>query len=497
MQNASPHDSLDGLLAQHPFGNSAYIHQQLHTCYKRRLGKVSVHIPAAGQLLDALGRVDAYAQYRTIGDTVVRCAVQHALKQIETGTPYGLPLQQCEEVFRATVSCLEQGKIGPIGSGLAHRLGEESWHGWIWSEERSDDVFVRAFRRVIQENYGETQLCTLDAEELAMLAKGARLINELLPQMSRSALGHAHLVAAFSPVNSWATRGSSSQFRLSGTFFLTRARLSSAWWVAETLFHEALHQQLYDFRHGHTLLVPAYGEKEGPKVCSLWNLPNPTGSNYWDTDRVLAAFHVYVHLALLGRLAEQRADELSETYGPFERMTTSRDAVSRACYLAEQLKGVCWEQLGLAGQRVVDWFSSVLDAVDPSPPPRGSCIHLLLDRYRREGREIAYVLGKNGQNADWSQRLMLLAKGEIEVARGLLTAADAQSELGRFDHALAPFTDENLGTQFARVRGIISKIILDASPQGYGWTQNPQVSEEMMKQIIERSSEVLMPLLHK
>src|SRR5262249_52940758 len=157
---------------------------------------------------------------------------------------------------------------------------------------------------------------------------------------------------------------SSSQFRLSGTFFLTRSRLSSPWWVAEHLFHEALHQQLYDFRHGHSLLVPIYGEREGAKVCSLWNPPDSTRSNFWDTDRVLAAFHVYVNLALFCTLAEQRTTELSDVYGPPDRMTGSRHAITRAHYLAEQLKATCWRELGLAGASLVDWLCSILDALD-------------------------------------------------------------------------------------------------------------------------------------
>ena len=125
MQNPFLLDSLDALLSQHPFGNSNYIHEQLHICYQRRLHKISSHLPVAGQLPDTLCQADAYTQYRVIGDTVVRCAVQHAFRQIETGTPYGLPLEQCEEVFQATIHHLEEGKCGPLGSGLSNRLGPE------------------------------------------------------------------------------------------------------------------------------------------------------------------------------------------------------------------------------------------------------------------------------------------------------------------------------------------------------------------------------------
>jgi hypothetical protein len=488
-------DSLDALLARHPFGNSEYISGQLHVCYKRRLDKISVRLPVAGQLLDALDQVDAITQYRVIGDTVVRSAVQHALKQLETGVPYGLPLDLCEEVFQATIHHLKEGKCGPLGSGLASRLGTESYHGWIWSEERADDVFVRCFRWLIQENYGETQLCTLASDEVAMLARGARLLRELLPLSTRSALSHAHVIAIFLPTGAWETRGSSSQFRLSGTYFLNRTRLSSPWWVAEHLFHEALHQQQYDFRHGHSLMVPTYGEVEGPRVCSLWNLPNSSSSNFWPTDRVLAGFHVYVHLALLCTLAEQRAPELSDVYGPLDGMTRSRDAFSRARYLAEQLRAVCWPELGQAGRSVVDWFSSVLDVLDPSPAPPGSCIHLLFDRYRKEARAVEYHLSQDGGQSDLFRQLMMLAREEAKIARRVLAAVNSEVDLGRFNDALAGFSDEDLTKQFARVRGLIAETILDASPDGYGWKPGRGELDEMVKQMIESSSETVMCLL--
>ena len=52
--------ALDAQLAQHPFGNSDYITQQRHVAYKRRLDKISLHLPVAGQLLEALSSIGAY-----------------------------------------------------------------------------------------------------------------------------------------------------------------------------------------------------------------------------------------------------------------------------------------------------------------------------------------------------------------------------------------------------------------------------------------------------
>src|SRR5437588_8507438 len=136
--------AIEAVLAEHQvFGNSDYIHERLHVCYERRLTRIAGYLPVARQLLDALDRAHIYCRYRVIGDTVVRCAIQHALKQLETGTQYGLPLDQCEEVFRATIGHIEAGESGaPSEAGVAevNRLGPDSCHGWVWSEEHSDDV---------------------------------------------------------------------------------------------------------------------------------------------------------------------------------------------------------------------------------------------------------------------------------------------------------------------------------------------------------------------
>ena len=220
-------------------------------------------------------------------------------------------------------------------------------------------------------------------------------------------------------------------------------------------------------------------------------------SNFWDTDRVFAAYHVYVHLALLCTLAEQRASELADVYGPLHRMVTSRVALERAHYLAEQLRKVCWQELGLAGKRAVDWFSSVLDIINPSPPPQGSCIHLLIDRYRKEAKVVEYRLNKDERHLDLSRRLMILAKEEARIARNVFAAENANVDLGRFDHALAQVWDQDQKTHFARVRGLISETILDSSGVGYEWKPGPGSLDESFKQMIESSSEILMQLLAK
>jgi hypothetical protein len=358
---------IDARLAERPFGNSEYICSELRVRYKHRLRMLSARIASAGSLLGALGRAPDCRQDRAVGDPIVRCAVHYAMSELETGEECLLPLEQCDQVFQEATRVLDAGECAPLGSRLVTRPGLGPQHGWIWNEECPDDMILRSFRQLVQHHYGGP-LCTPSTDELAGLVQGERLLGDLLPRSSRSALRHAHVIALFPAAGAWANVSSSSQFALSGAIFLSSDGLSSPWWVAEHLFHEALHQQMYDFRHTHTLFDEHELNREGAaRVVARWNQPSVKGGNQWSAFRTLAAFHVYVCTAVLHRVALPRALELEGTYGPPDGMFTAsggRTIFERAHYLDEQLQSTCWSQLGVAGKRFVGWFSSVLDALD-------------------------------------------------------------------------------------------------------------------------------------
>jgi hypothetical protein len=485
-------EMLDTILAQHrAFGNADYIHEQLHHSYERRLAGLSKHLPVAVEVLDALCRTTTYNRYRVIGDTIVRCAIDNARWQLETGTRHGLPLSECEEVLHAIVDRLHHG-----GFGKPLEFGAISYHGRVWRDEHSEgDVFTRAFRHVVQGAC--SVLYTPTTDDLEMFKKGALLLSDLLPVVSCSALSHVHLIAFFPEVGCWKGASSMSQFALGGTIFLNKEYLRDPWWVAEQLLHESLHQKLYDFRHGHSLLEPNFSRPDAPRVCSLWNVAGSNKSNLWDIHRALAAFHVYVHLALLSTIAEQRAPELEKKYGPRRAIIESRRAMDRAHYLCEKIRESCWLELGLAGQRLVEWLGSVLNALDPSPPPTGSYIHLLLDRYQREANRAAEVVRRDSDSANGGaialrQELNSIIKAEIRSVRCVLYSMKAEAELARFDSAVAMYSNEELGNNISQVRALVSKTILGASSNGYGFRCSSAESDdldEFVRQMVESSSE--------
>ena len=306
-----------------------------------------------------------------------------------------------------------------------------------------------------------------------MLRRGASLLGELVPGLSRSALSHVPLVALFPSVGRWKTKASSSQYRLSGIIFLRRESLHNPWWIAEHLLHESLHHKLYDFRHAHSLLTRDAIEADDPPseitkpMVSIWNFPGLDQRNHWDTHRAVAAFHVYVHLAHLCSIAEHRAAELEAVYGPLQgdppTMTDDRQAFDRAHYLGENIRDSCWAELGLAGQRLIDWLGSVLDALDPSPPPQDAHLHLLLERYLLEGR----MVKRTAASPESTGVLTDLIADEIRQARAVLSVVDPTVDLNRFEACIAHEPGEAPTVRFARVRGHIGRTLLKMLPDGY------------------------------
>jgi len=57
-----------------------------------------------------------------------------------------------------------------------------------------------------------------------------------------------------------------------------------------------------------------------------------------------------------------------------------------------------------------------------------------------------------------------------------------------------------VGTQFARLRGLIAKTIQDVSPDGYRlkcWSPESATPEEIVRQMVEKSSQHLDSILAK
>lgn len=487
----------EALVKHRAFGDSDYIRGQLEVTFVRRIERMAVTLPVAAEFLAAFRVADPYTRYRLTGNTVIRCAVQHAYILLETGKEVGLTLAESEQVIRQAQLHLAEGKSGsPFenGSFQLQRLGNEQFYGWIWSDDYPDDVLGRAFRKILVVEYGD-RLCSITADELEMLRKGEELLRTLLPDLSVSALTHAHQIGCFPDTGYWKGKVSSSQIRMGGTIFLNRRLLRNPWCTAEHLLHESLHQKLYDFRHGHSLLDVDAPIEGAPQVVSVWNAQEFNRANHWDTHRAFAAFHVYVQLALLATVAERRASELEERFGRFCGMIESRKALDRAWYLGEKLKEQCSSHLGLAGLQMRDWMVTILGHLDATPPPHGAYVHLMLDLYGREANRVEAVMcGQGAAVAAFEPSLVPAARAEIEASRRVLNAIGAESELTQLDRNLERHVGQDLARQFPAVRRFIAKALHDAAPDGF--SLNTRATGEFdadlaIRKIVEAGSDAL------
>jgi hypothetical protein len=397
--DSSTPEALDRLLSNSPpFGDSEYVLSQMHAAFQRRLGRVASALPVAADLLDALNEADLQRRYYVYGDPVLRSAIQHALRQVVMGEPYGLPIAECSEIFRTALTQFDrytqQGPLALDGPPL-DRIGTAGHHGAVWSDDGSDRIFRRTFRYLVLNNFDDPVGSPNEAA-LWAIRRGVQLLEAILPNVARSALSHAPVIAIFPSTGRWSGMASGSQFRVAGTVFLQQDCLDNPWWLAEHLLHEALHHKLYDIRHAHSLLTAdsmspkeARGEDEEQRIESIWNASGDArNSNLWSASRALAAFHVYAHLALLALVAERLEHNLEGEYGPRSAsaagLTDSRTALERAHYLGSALKKFCWEELGLAGRNIICWLTEFLSVLGPRPHEELLITNLTLQRYRRE-----------------------------------------------------------------------------------------------------------------
>ncbi|CQD22323.1 O-methyltransferase family protein [Mycobacterium europaeum] len=484
---------------QKPFGDDSYILGQLQHCLSERLERIAPNLPPARELLDAVAQSGVRDLHRLFAEPTLRSAIVHAHEQIVSGIPYGqqneggLRLVDCSAVFTAAARYVQEGGADtPLEDGSLVPLGPEPHHGWIWRDEHPNDTYGSIFREVVMQRYG-TLPCTPSAGSIEMLTTGCRLLHDLLPSLTPSALHHAQIIAVVPPAGRFIGVASGSQFHLGGVIFLRESPVSP-WWVAEHLLHESLHHKLYDFRHGHSLIqLNDMVDQERP-VVTPWNSSRLSGANRWNTTRTLAAFHVYVHLALLATVAEHRAPELEEAYGPLSDMLESHRARARARYLGQKLQALCWNELGAAGHALADWLHSLLDILDPAPAPAGSTVHLYLDRYRNETQQLEDNRAESPDRwASVRQSRALLVQEDIASTRVILHDLDARGELQRLDASVARFTEQELGDSYPEIRRTIEACLTEASLDGWRMSESGRCDAQV-GDMVDRASDSLFAL---
>ncbi|MBZ4329962.1 hypothetical protein [Corallococcus sp. AS-1-12] len=393
------HEVERSLALMRPFGDGDYINGCTLSRYERQLAMLAPDVPEAAAVLEALRAADPVGRTRTIGDPVFRSAVHKLLGHHRLHLPQP-DAAECASLLRQAATHLATPGCSPLAVGVPapRRLGTAAHHGWIWQEEREEDAFARHFRALLHERVPHLTPATPDARLLDNLVRGMALLDTLLPDLARSALSHVQVVVmADVPARRPLMPGEEPAFTsltnpfILGTIFLAPNVLQTPWSVAEYLLHEGLHQKFMDLEHTHSMLRKGYSVEESPVISPPWHRVQLSGASQWHVNRSISVTHVYTALALFFARARERAVELQPRFGPVnipELELSLRQSFDRATYLGEKLMGAR-DELGLAGQRFLDWLNGLLRTFDPAPPPGGAYVHLLLDLYDREAREFA------------------------------------------------------------------------------------------------------------
>ncbi|WP_223738662.1 hypothetical protein [Corallococcus sp. AS-1-12] len=399
-------DEIEAAMALNvPFGDWRYINDRSVLFYTRRLELLVRRLPEVEPLLAAWNAASPEARYPVLGDTVLRATLNAALGGLENGVQ-DLPLERYRAVFEDARRLLAEGRReAPTERGASRRLrvGDAAHHPWVWCDEREEDVWAQGFRQLFDQEKSRSLLRTPDEASLGVLRGAVALLEDVLPQVSRSVLDHAYLIGVTDVLNrrDWDnpkrrfSYDSFTTFTIPGALFLSMGMLRNPYKAAESLLHESLHLKLHDVQHTHAILKRGYNSDRSPVIRSLWNRWHPEATNEWPACRSLAAMHVYVHLALYAERLARDPERIQAVHGPlngYDPVLQKRRSLERAYFLGGALRRECWEELGIGGQRMVDWMMGLLNELGAGHLPQDGNAHLFLDLYEREAKDFNVLL---------------------------------------------------------------------------------------------------------
>ncbi|MFD7085175.1 aKG-HExxH-type peptide beta-hydroxylase [Streptomyces sp. NPDC059918] len=365
---------IDRILGTDPrFGSADAIAARNTARFRVGLRLLARHHGSHAAEFRRIERLPDDALRRVLYDPVLRNAFERDLNLLtvrpEDPSTLALMLRQ---------SPLNEAGFGPCEAlmDVHHQPWADLGPAWTWTStlpeeahplltalgRRRDDVFAEmgADRRVVP-----------DAETLAALTRGARLLAELLPHSGAGALRHVALVGfAEGEEEDGSVHSFACGDRLPSALFLSPEALRDPWKVAELLYHESLHLKMFDvMRTG--ALVSDIGRMTGTPP---WRVVD------WNLRRVYSSLHVYGHMVLFFAAAAAAPADLRRRYGEplapdsvgmvTPGSTASADGTyttseERTRYLAHQALETHADALTPDGRALVTWM---LDALEPLLP---------------------------------------------------------------------------------------------------------------------------------
>jgi len=474
-----------------PFGDSDYILQCTWQRYERRLEMLIEHMPSSETLLAAIRDASSERKYRVIGDPVLRGTINEALGHYKLGLSHPHADDLDAVMLDAVAFLAEDRSDTPVTASFrtSRRLGDAPHHGWLYYQDNSEGVFSRSFVSL----WGRvTPLRIQEPTEHhhRTLMNAARLLDALLPALSRSALSHTQMIVMVEPPPSRLpppSKGFTSVTfpELFGTIVLAPTVMETTWLAAEYLLHESMHLKFTDLEHTHSLLRTGYRTSTSPIVRPPWHRPEP--SRNWPVNRCLTVMHVYVTLALFFSTIERRAAELENDFGPLgdlDPALEARRSFDRSHFLGRALRQHEAE-LGLAGVQFVRWLTETINAFDPCPPPADAEVHLLLDMYGREADELQAHLDARVPAPSVIQLVEEITTKELNKAHDVLLT------LGKPSDAQVTFSEKvPVAAKFRAARAWVKESLGCVPIETYSQTyEGKKTPAELVQELIDGSGD--------
>ncbi len=219
--------------------------------------------------------------------------------------------------------------------------------------------------------------------------------------------------------------------------------------------------------------------------------------------RCLAAFHVYVHLAVYAALAKDAFDtEKTSGSGDYEQahVVSAPSAFRRALYLGGELVDKYGPELGPAGRCLVEWLNQCLELTSSIPEDSRLRAVLILERYRRELKTVeSYPAREQVQGFSSRRRAVSqLVAREIKSTRQVLSMCHDDERLEGFDREVtACLPEDRLALTLADVPNIRRVIERALSPVVLGddCLEDAARAHQIVEAMVDGSTTQLMGML--
>lgn len=195
---------------------------------------------------------------------------------------------------------------------------------------------------------------------------GLNILASVCPESAKSNLDHVSLACVYSvdgkiygkECDSLPCMESVSCAAVKSAAFFFSAAITEPWLAAELIYHESIHNKMFDLFISPGLLISDH-ERNGC-VISEWNEDLEWRTNVWPFDQALGAYHVYVHLMQFFLLASKQPHS-AKLHRHLQKQLGG--AIARSGSIEQQMDSECRNYLTDHGIEFFKWLQSSRRAI--------------------------------------------------------------------------------------------------------------------------------------